>query len=324
MATAKGANFQLMLIEETNWGETPGTPTGYIIPVESVGGEWFRRNLIQNNELRSNRNPAQPVRGNVSVSGSFRAPLHLSPVGWILKHGVGVPDTSGTGDPYTHLSKTNFNDSTEGGDLPVGLTIEHGYTDIAQYIPYVGCRIASIGIQASSEGVAMLDVSVVGKGMGTPAGTSLDGTPTVYTDSVCDHFQATIEEGGSSIAIVTDVNITINNGMDTSQYVVGGAGELADLPEGLVTVTGSATALFQNLTLLNKGINHTESSLELVWTSGTHSLTWSIPELYWEPASPTVNGPAGVRLSMNFQGFYANSSEKAALVSTLVNSVASY
>jgi hypothetical protein len=89
-------------------------------------------------------------------------------------------------------------------------------------------------------------------------------------------------------------------------------------------VTGSITALFQNDTLLDKGINNTESSLMLKWTSGTSSLQLDVPELIYEPASPTVNGPAGVRVTLNYRGYYANGGDATALKATLVNTVASY
>jgi len=314
---------QLMIAEEAIWGTTPATPAGYVIPVSGIGGEWYRRNLIDNPELRGNRNPAAPVRGNVVVNGSFQCPLHLDAVGWLLKHGVGVPDSTGTTSPYIHTGKINWSNGTENLDLPVGLTVQVGFTDLGEYHLYDGCRINSLAVNATSEGVCVFDVGVVGQGV-TRAATTMDASPTSYTSSAIDHFAATIKEGGGATTIVTDVSLTLNNNLDTSMYVVGGAGSLGDLPTGMATVTGSLTALFQSDALLTKGRAHTESSLELTWTSGTSSLVLTVPELVYEPAAPTISGQAGVRATMNFRGYYSDHADATALKYVLTNTVAAY
>lgn len=322
MAQAKGSQFQLMLIEESTYGTTPATPAGYVIPVASVGGNWYTRNLIDNPTLRGDRNPSAPVRGNVAVSGSFQFPLTFSAWGWIQKHCVGTPATSGTG-PYTHLSKCNFSGSTADSDLPTGLTIEHGYTDIDQYHAFDGCKLNGFTVNASSEGVAMFDVQVVGQGY-TQDTSSLDASPTSYTDTAIDHFSLAMEEGGGSISNVKECSLTFTNNIDTSQYVIGSSGTVGALPTGIAMVSGTVTALFENDTLLTKGENHTESDLTLTWTSGSYSLALHVPELVYEPASPAVPGPDGVVVSLNFRGYYANDADATCLKATLINNVASY
>ena len=314
MATAKGSNVQLLLVEESTWGTTPGTPAGYKIPVSQVS-IGMRRNLIDNTELRGNRNAAAPVKGNVSVEGNFVHPLHLDAVGWLLKHGIGAPTTSGIG-PYTHVFKV-------GSSLPTGIELEVGYTDIGQYELHKGCRVQSLRFQAEPEGVAQVTVTVVGRET-TAGSSSVDSTPTEYTSVAIPQFDASIQEGGAAIAIVTALDLTVENNLDDSVYVVGGSGLRADLPEDTVRVTGQLTALFQDLTLYNKALNHTESSLKLTWTSGSESLEILVPELVYEPASPAVNGPAGVRITLNFRGYYQDSTEASVVQATLVNSVASY
>lgn len=322
MATARGSNVQLLLIEESAWGTTPGSPSGYVIPVSSVGGAWFSRNLLDNPELRGNRNPPAPVEGDVSVNGSFTSTVHLDAIGWILKHGIGDPVTTGA-DPYTHISKVGFSGAAV-GDMEPGLTLELGHSDISQYLSYAGCKINTIGISASSEGIATLDVGIIGKGPPATASSSLDAAPTGYTSDAQSHFAATIEEGGSSSAIITQIDLTLNNGLDDSLRTIGSAGQIVDLPETAVSVTGSITALFQDLTLYNKGLNNTESSLQVAWTDGANSLTLDIPEIVYEPSSPAIPGPAGVMVNLNFRAYYANHADATTLKSTLVNSIATY
>ena len=94
MTQALGADFQLMLVEEAAWGTCPATPAGYVIPISALGGDWFKRELLPNPTLRSNRNPSAPVRGNTTISGSFTTPLGLEYIGWILKHCICLLYTS--------------------------------------------------------------------------------------------------------------------------------------------------------------------------------------------------------------------------------------
>ena len=322
MTQALGADVQLMLIEEATYGATPATPAGYVIPVSNIGGNWFTRNLIENPTLRSNRNPSAPVRGNTAVSGSFTMPLGLEYVGWILKHAVGDPATSGTAAPYTHISKCGFNEAAAGA-MEIGLTIEVGHTGINQFHSYTGCKLDGFTINGSSEGVCTLDVQVAGQDYAQNT-SSLDASPTSYTDTTIDHFLMTMEEGGSSIANVKTCSLAFSNNHDTGQYVIGSAGQIGALPAGIASCTGTIEALFENDVLLTKAENHTESDLDLVWTNGAYSLTLQVPELVYSPASPTVSGPDGIVATLNFQAFYTNHADATILKATLVNTTADY
>jgi hypothetical protein len=50
----------------------------------------------------------------------------------------------------------------------------------------------------------------------------------------------------------------------------------------------------------------------------------TVPELVYEPAAPTVSGPAGVRTTLNFRGYYADHADATALKYVLTNGVAAY
>lgn len=323
MATAKGSRFSLLMGEESAWGTAAGTFTK--VPVSTIGGSWFRQNLVDNPEIRGNRNPQAPVLGNKMVNGNFGCPLHLDAIGWILKHGVGVPATSGSGT-YTHVGKVNFSGATENGDLPAGMTFEHQFPDLSTpvYHVYTGCKVSSLGCSVSPEGVAVFDVNVIGKDIDHDNAASLDSDPIEYTSVAQSHFNGTIQEGGSPIAYVQSVNFTLDNGLDDTQYTFGGAGALSELSENVASLTGQVTALFQSNALLAKAVAKTESSLQLKWTDGSYSLTLDFPELYFEAAAPTVSGDRGVLITLPFRAFYADNADKTILKYTLVNTVSAY
>ena len=124
-------------------------------------------------------------------------------------------------------------------------------------------------------------------------------------------------------------NLAFENGNDGDQYLLGGGGERADIPEGMVKVSGTLKARFSDLTLYNKAVAHTNSSLKLGWVLGTgdgsagnESIEFYIPELVFSPAAPGITGPKGIVIDLPFEGFYEDSSEASALQITLMNTQA--
>jgi hypothetical protein len=89
-------------------------------------------------------------------------------------------------------------------------------------------------------------------------------------------------------------------------------------------VTGKVTAMFENLTLYNKALNNTESSLEVIMTSGSYSLSILVPELKYKLTSPVVQTQGGVYVELEFSGYYENGADAACLKVTLVNTHSAY
>ena len=317
MSQASGSLAKIIYDTETTYKTTPGTPDAKVLPFVSEGLR-LSRNLISSNAIRSSRNPLKPGRGNVNVAGDIK--LEINPyLGTIFRHALGSVATTGTG-PYVHTIKV--------GSLPVGLTIEKGYTDLAQYFLDNGCRINKLSMNLKSEGILDGSIDIVGA-KETVAGSSFDATPTDAGHSPFDGFEASLLEGGSAIAIVTEVDWALDNDLDNSVYVVGSSGERNSLPEGKVKVTGTLKALFDSITLYNKAVAHTESSLKITLSRGTgagsagnESLEILMPELIYKPQAPVITGPKGILVELPFEAYYDNSSEASTIQMVLKNTVA--
>lgn len=205
--------------------------------------------------------------------------------------------------------------------------IEKGFTDIAQYFKYNGCKINKWSFSATPEGFQEIDFDIIGA-KETVGGTSFDATPVDAGYKPFDGFSiASILEGGSAIANVTSVDaISFENDVDNSVFVIGGAGERAALPEGVVKVSGTLKAMFESLTLYNKAINNTESSLKIVYQLGTGDgsagneyLDFNIPELKFAPNAPVIGGPKGVFVELPFEAYYDNDGFATAMQATIKN-----
>jgi len=76
--------------------------------------------------------------------------------------------------------------------------------------------------------------------------------------------------------------------------------------------------------LLNKAVNNTKSSLKFKFNSGTHSLQFFLEEVIFQQTSPGIENEKGITINLPFKAFYDNGANGSAIVTTLVNSQASY
>ncbi|MPM89702.1 hypothetical protein SDC9_136814 [bioreactor metagenome] len=139
-----------------------------------------------------------------------------------------------------------------------------------------------------------------------------------------NNFQGMIEEGGSRLAIVTEASLNVDFGLDSNTYAIGGGGYRTELPEGYLQVSGNIKAFFENAVLLNKAINNTTTSLNIKFINGTHSLGFFMEEVIIEQSSPGIDNEKGIIINLPFKAFYNSGTGGSAIVTTLINSYASY
>jgi len=222
--------------------------------------------------------------------------------------------------PASNKSDTNISVSATGythtltlGDLPTGLIIEKDFgsniSGSGRFQYFNGCRISNASFSFPQEGYVTGSFGFTGA-KETLAASSLDSSLDDNGHTSFSAFSATIQEGGSAIAVVTEASIEVDNDLDESSYVIGGNGERAELPEGFSTVSGSITALFDSTALLTKAINDTESSLKITLTRGTGDgssgnelIEMLVQQLKYERASPAITGPTGVLITLPFKAY---------------------
>ncbi len=310
MAQAKGSRSQVTIQKEDSFGVAPGTPEAQLLYYSTCSLS-LNRGQEQDDTLRGNRNPTKAMRGKDDVSGELAANMQAYN-GLLLLGLMGEVTTSGTEAPYTHLF-------TVGDELPSFL-IEKGFLDIGQYFRYLGCKIGSMKVSFTPAGAQKMTFSLMGAQEVT-ASAAFDTTPTDLTYAPFDGFAlATLEEGGSTIANVTVVDLEMSNDLDGDQYLLGGQGKRADIPEGTVAVTGTLKARFTDLSLYTKAINDTTTSLKMIFARGTgagtaenESLEFYIPELTFTPKAPPISGPKGIVVELPFVGYYGTDGGASAL-----------
>jgi len=314
MTRAKGYNSQVALAYEAAYGQTPATPTGYNMPFNQSKLA-ITQNLIDSTTIRGRRDQAEPATGNIDVSGSIVIPIDQIGFGFWLQAMFGNPTTSGSGDPYTHIFKVN-------GSQP-SLVLEQQYPDIPAYEMFNGCKVNKFSFTYGDDKELTASFDIIGAKR-TVGSTPFASTLTNNTLLKYSNFQGTIAEGGAPLAIVTEASLNADFGLDGNTYAIGGGGYRTDLPEGIIQISGSIKAFFQDTVLLNKAINNTTTSLDFKFTNGTHSLDFFMGEVIFQQTSPGIETEQGIYINLPFKTFYQNGTGGSAIVATLVNNYASY
>jgi hypothetical protein len=198
------------------------------------------------------------------------------------------------------LGGTWTTDILKAGTTKRSFTLERKFADIGQYIRYKGCVAGSMSLSVQPDAMVTGSFSFVGKGQSTDQAIITGATYNpATTTSPFDSFSGTISEGGSPIAIVTGIDLSLDNGAEAS-FVIG-SDTTPCITLDRSNLTGTLTAQFEDEVLLNKFIDETESSLEFTLTDGTNSQTWLMPRIKYTGGSVPVSGGGLITISLPFQ-----------------------
>lgn len=314
---AKGMKSITNLAFETTYGQAPTGGTWYRQPINK-NALTGKQNLITTNTITGRRDTVEPGIGQMDASGQLELPLDVRNVGNILKGIFGAPTTSaGTKEgTYKHVFKV-------GDEIP-SLTVEKGFPDIGLFFQYTGTKFNKFSLTAqvgNNETTYTVDTMASNE---TEAKSTAAASPTSLKLMRFNNVNAAVKEGGTALATCRKMQVDINNNLDGDTYCLNGSSIRPSINEGLAEVTGSIETLFEDDTQLQKAMNSTETSLELAFTRDDFSLTFSIPEVILERATPGISGPKGITQSLNYRGYYADDAGNSIITVTLINDVEKY
>lgn len=308
MPQARGSQMTVALFEESVYGVDPGAPVGKKIYVKAFTGGATQA-LLTPETLTGARVRSAPARGNNDVAFALPVELSAESHGTLFKHALGAVTTTGA-NPYEHVIIP--------GALPVGLVVERDFgsniSDSGRYEKFNGVRIGSLDIEIPQSGYISGVFNFVGA-KATPGATPLDATLDDFGHTPFSSFSASLaQEGGVSTTLIKSAKIKIDNDLDADGYTINPAapGTRSQLPEGFSTVSGEIVAVFDSVTLLNKAINSTASSLLFAFSrgnglgsTGNEYMEFFVGNLIFERKSPEVPGPKGIVVTLAFQGYGA-------------------
>jgi hypothetical protein len=288
MTIATGSRHNMAYVVESTFGTTPSTPA--FTPIRHTGTTiGLSKDSIESEELREDRQVANYRHGNKSVSGDINFELSYGSFDDILEAVL-------CGTWNTNVLKA--------GTTRRSYTIERHHQDIGKYLRSTGCNFNTMSLSVAPNSMVTGSFGVIGKGFSV-ASTAVTGA-TYNTESVTapfDSFSGSITEGGSSIAVVTSLELNIENGME-ALYVIGSSDTLQP-SIGKSMVNGSITAYFEDSTLIDKFINETSSSLSFTLTDAAgNDYLFELPNVKYNSGNPEVGGAGAVTVSLDFVALY--------------------
>ena len=294
MTIATGSRHNLSYVLETTFGTTPTNPS--FTPIRHTGTTLgLSKDSIESEELREDRQVAHYRHGNKSVTGDVNFELSYGGLDDLLQ--ATLCGTWATNVLLAGTTRRSF-------------TVERHHQDIGKFLRSTGCQFNTMSLSVAPNSMVTGSFGVIGSGFSS-SGTAL--TNATYsaesTTAPFDSFTGAITEGGSAIAIITALELNIDNGME-ALYVVGSSDTL--LPSiGKSMVTGSVTAYFEDTTLMDKFVNETTSALQFTLTDAAgNDYIVLLPKVKYNSGNPEVSGPGAITLTLDFVSLFNSASDK--------------
>lgn len=300
MATkAASQKTQLGIIKEVTFGTTPATPQ---LLAQRHSDTAFTLNIeqLQDESKTAARQYFDISQGNKTVTGTINGPFSHNNYDTLLECG---------------MLNTWATNSLALGNTRVSLTIEEGQPDINEYFVYRGFVGNSFSISAPNDGIVTFSMEGMAVAEANNSTTISAASYTPFADRTAyTHCRGTVTEGGTPIAYVSGVELTVNNNYSTQN--VWGECDASDLVEGRAQVTGTLTVFFVDTTLYNKFVSGAASSLSFVLSDGTNTMTFTMPKIkYTAGDKPSANSSDPRTITLSFEAF-APSSVGSALTIT--------
>jgi len=286
---ARGSNSYVSTINEATYGVTPGTPEMTLVPVITNNIN-LTKALFDDPTIYADSQVRNVRHGNKGVAGD-------------------VSFTYTVNNYDTWLESLMQNDWTADvlkfGEEKKSFTIERGFDDINQYAKYTGTAVDTFSIEVNTDGVVQATFSFVGQDM-TIDGTSLDSTPTDASDEdPFVHLDGTFLEGDAVANNCTLLGISMEVSKNLDQIYCLGNDTIKEPTVGMIEVTGTITAFFEDADMLNKFINEVDSKLKFTLTDPTSNYhEFYLPQIVYTTANIDQADAGIIPIEMEFTAVY--------------------
>lgn len=302
---SSGARHSLSMILESTRGTTPATPTMSPIRHTSCSLKPMS-DFFQSQELRSDRQITDIIQGGYHVAGD---------IGFELSYG-GSFDTIWE----ALLQGTWSTNVLKAGTTRRYFTIEQLFADQSSgdnpYHRFRGCEIAAMSLSVKANSKVEGSISVVGKDLALDSAIISGETyASASTTTPFNSFSGTITEGGSTIAIVTELSLNLDNGITPIFFV--GSQASGDPDVGRSNLTGSLSVQFRNATLLQKFLAGTESAIVLTLTDPAgNDLAINLPRIKYTDCTNDVTNEQSIIQTLPLQALLDSATALSNIVLT--------
>lgn len=317
MADQPGASAKVNLRKETAYGTSTGTAY-FNLPFYSFG-------LAQEQPLitptvlgvSTNRDPGDPIKDVVTVSGPVEVPVDANNLGFWLAMLLGAPTTTGTATA-THVFKS-------GGTALTSHQLEQEHPSVPNYGLNVGCFAGGMSATFRPSGEVRARFDMVGQGASN-ATTAVRGTATSTSLAYAPFgaFQLSVQRNGADLARVAEATLNFSNTLEPIR-TIRADGKVDGFIPGVTNIGVELTTYFNDTTLLTQAVNGTSCSLAIRGGTATAAQYFELfmGRMFLPVPKIVTPGPQGIRAVFSMQGSF-HAADAAALKATLINQVAAY
>lgn len=289
----QGSRSGLAIATETTYGTSP--TTGYTFLPFGTHSLDLTKALVEGNDIRPDRMPRWLRHGTRNVSGSINAQLRKLDFDGLFESLF--MSTFTTNILKVGNAQKYFSIEDQAVDGPAGAT--------KQYRLYKGMAVSAMNLSLAPDQAVNARFDFVGRDLAQSTSSVQVAAPANFSSNApFDSFNGSITEGGSVIANVTAIDLTMSNDL-TNAYVIGS--NIAAEPEyGMMTVTGTLTVRYSDAVLINKFLNETTSTLvfEVDDLTNANPYTFTLPNIRYTGAAAPIAGTKGRLVTLPFTGLY--------------------
>jgi hypothetical protein len=281
MAIASASNSYILVGAEATYGTAPTTTTGAKYLRYTGESLAYTAETTASEEIRGDRNVSDTVRTAVGVEGDIEFEFSYGTMDGLLEG----------------LFQSSWSASTLiNGTTLSSYSIEKGFSTQTsgvanEFFVFTGCVPNTMSLTLETGSIVTGTMGLVGKAQTTYSGAALAGFNNVVTSPVAattsDVFNAvsmlTLTEGGSAIGNVQSMSFDVDNALRQQRII--GSTSLAGIGSGNFSVTGTLVTYMDSMTLYNKFLNETASSIVAVLDDGTNTYTITFPNVKYTTAT---------------------------------------
>ena len=291
---ADGARHSIAIIPEVTYGVTPATPVWQKLPMTETSLATSKDKLMSN-IVRDDRQYSDMRMGARKIGGDIGIELAYGTFDVILEALLGGTWTADTPAAGTAQLKT--------GILRRSFSVERYFADIPDkpYALYTGVEFDELSLTLANNSIAKGSLKVLGQdeALNTDPVSGATYLPPSM-NSALDAFTGVMKIGGTTVAIVSELQLSIANGL-AARFVVGSKTTIRP-SIARSNVSGTATLYFVDTTMKQKFLNETDDALEFTMPDGAgNSLKVRLPRVKYQAAPSDVKGDGPILSAMPFQ-----------------------
>lgn len=302
MPFAQGSRSSLSYIQEATFGTTPsGNFTNLPVNTHSLS---LTKDRVQGNEIQADRITRVDRHGNRQVGGDVVVDLRMGDYDPLIESAM--------------FSTFASDDTIKVGTTLKSFTMEDAFNDITQFRLFTGLAVSNMSVSIAPNQMVTTTFSFVGKDNTNSGSGKTINDPS--TNQPFDSYSGaiTLNNAGataSTISSITSVDFSIDNGLNPT-FVVGSS-STPQLEYGRATVEGTLSAYVEDIALLNRFINETETELEVSVDdpTGSNAYTFLFPRIKLNSGDIPLGGEQSRMISISFVALY-DATEESNIVIT--------